>query len=136
MNLLPEWQGTRFCPGGYPFTDGRTGYVFDAMAGGLNDRVADVMKHRRANPNLYPPTEPKYLDRDWIRLEIIDFMCAKRPELCGDLPLPKPQKLNVIELPTTECQKCGATNWKPIFCPTCGGNRITGFECQNCHAKI
>jgi predicted RNA-binding Zn-ribbon protein involved in translation (DUF1610 family) len=135
MKLNDEWMGTRFPPNGYPFQDPRTGLKFDAMSGGLDDRVTQVIKHRRANPNIYPQTDPKYLDVDWVRLEIIDYICQQVPSNCNNGIVPKPV-INVIELPTTPCPSCGQVSWSAAFCRTCGSGKISSYKCMNCGAKI
>jgi len=109
---------------------------FDPCAGGMNDRINDVQKHRRANPTVYPPTDAQYLDSGFIYQQIVDFMCNQKPELCGEAPKYPAQKINVIETPLFACLKCGNTDWKAIMCPTCGTSRITGWECKSCGAKI
>jgi len=135
MKLKDEWQGTRFPPGAWPFTDSRTGLRFDANAGDLRDRTTQVITHRKANPHVYPTSEPKYLDRDWVRAEIEEFICAKSPELCTDGTIPKPV-INVVTLPEQSCPKCQANSWVAQFCSSCGGGRIESYKCTNCGHKI
>jgi len=129
MNRLDEqWLGTRFPPGGFPFQDQRTGQVFNAMAGGMEDRIIDVQKHRRANPNIYP--EEKYHTTDFIRQEIIDFMCNAKPSICGGQDPVAPRSPAAL-VQTVECPKCGSSsNAKPEFCASCGGNRIKFWICS------
>lgn len=133
MQLSPEWQGSRFCPGGYPYTDYKTGRVFDAMAGGLDDRVRQVQDHRRANASLYSASD---LDAGVVRQQIIDFMCNRRPSLCGGtdsatMPNPNP----AILLPTANCPSCGALDAKPEMCASCGGSRVKYWTCNVCGTK-
>ena len=133
MRLNDEYQGSRFPPGGYPFHDNRTGMNFDAMQGGIEDRVSQVIKHRIANPNLYPTSEPKFLDRAWVRLEIEDQICSNRPSICGNTTAyAPPPPINQIEFPTTPCPRCGVTNWKANLCPTCGRAKVTSYSCIGC----
>ena len=133
MNLLPQYQGSQFPPGGFPFTDPKSGRVFDAMAGGLADRIRDVTKHRLSNPAMYSGDE---INPDPIRQEIVDFMCGKRPQLCmeGFIPvIPNPAAL----VQTVSCPTCGLLDAKPTFCPTCGGgDRIKFWTCNNCNTQF
>lgn len=131
--LLAQWQGSRFPPGSFPYTDARTGFKFDAGAGGLDDRVKDVQKHRRANPNVYP--EPEQLDGGFIRQQIISFMCSLRPELCGEPELPKLAGNPATVVPTVACPQCGALDATPTMCASCGGNRVSFWTCNKCGTK-
>lgn len=136
MNVLrPEWTKGRFPPQGFPYTDKRTGHVFDATAGDLTYRVADVQKHRRANPHVYPDAQD--LNADFIRQEIIDFMCNKNPSLCSDVDLslvapPAPESPK----PSHPCVRCQSWDLKPNYCLSCGGNRISDWTCNSCGAKV
>jgi len=135
MRLATEWQGTRHPPGNFPFKDARTGHPFDPNAGGMRDRIADVQKHRRANPTVYLSTEPQYFDANFIQQQIEDFMCNLRPEICGEAPKLE-AKVNVLEIPMFACAKCSATDWKARYCPTCAGQRVEGFTCNACGNRI
>lgn len=138
LQLKVEWRGTRFPSGGFPYVDAKTGFKFDAMAGNLEYRIKDVRKHRLANPNVY--SDNKYLDEDFIRQEIIEFMCHKTPEICqegGDvdlstIPVDDPSKM----VQTQTCPNCGSsTSAHPVFCSSCGGNKIKWWLCS-CGMKI
>lgn len=137
LQLRPEWRGTRFPNGGYPYQDRKTGFKFDAMAGNLEDRIKDVRKHRMANPTLYP--DVKDLDSDNIRQEIIDYMCHRSPELCqeGDVDLSLIPRNDVSAIVQTQtCVNCGSsTNAKPVMCASCGNNRVKYWMCS-CGMKI
>lgn len=129
--LKPEWQKSVFPPQGFPYTDKKTGYVFDATAGGLKDRVEDVRKHRMANPNHYP--DQVDLNRDVIKSEIIAFMCHRNPDLCTEIDLalaPKPEP--EAPKPSHACVKCGSWDSKPNYCLSCGGNRVKDYTCNVC----
>lgn len=135
MNLIlkPEWQKSFFPSGGFPYTDKRTGYVFDATAGNLNDRVEDVRKHRIANPRHYPDKED--LNRDKIRSEIIAFMCNRNPDLCTDVD-PDSAKASAVSSdtpkPSHSCVRCGSWDAEPNYCVSCGGNKVKNYTCRGC----
>src|SRR6478735_2013758 len=128
LMLLPIWTKGSFPPGGFPYTDKRTGHVFDATAGNLDMRVNDVRKHRLANTHIY--TDATDFDRDAIRQEIVDFMCAKNPSLCSDVDLSlAPPKAPEAPTPPHPCVQCGSLNLKPEICQSCGGSRAKSWEC-------
>jgi hypothetical protein len=103
---------------------------FDAGAGGMDDRVLQVRQHRLANPNQYP--NPADYDSGLIRQQIVDYMCERRPELCGGdavLPtIPNPATLR----PTANCPKCGALDATATMCASCGGNKVKYWNCNVC----
>lgn len=131
LMLLPQWSRQQFPSGGYPYTDKRTGHVFDATAGNLDMRVNDVRKHRLANTHIY--TNATDFDRDAIRQEIVDFMCNRNPSLCSDVdlslappPTPEAPKL------THSCVKCGAMDATANICLSCGGRAVKNWTCNIC----
>ena len=130
MNLLPQWQGSAWPPGGYPFQDPRTGMKFDAMAGNIDHKVAQVRQHRLANPTAYPNGERT--NPDAVRQEIVDYICGKNPALCMEgfvPPTPNPSNPAAI-VQTVNCPKCGLLDAKPTICPTCSGTRVKYWTCS------
>lgn len=130
--LLPEWTGTRWPPGGYPFKDGKTGKNFDPMAGDITERVRQVQAYRRANPHIF--TDQNELDSSGIRTEIIAYICTHNPSICvGDIvaALPNPEAPR-----SPKCPKCSATDATPKYCPTCGGSKIDYYTCNQCQTKF
>jgi hypothetical protein len=126
--LLPQWMGSLFPPGGWPYQDERTGMKFDSMAGGLDDRVLQVRQHRRANPNQYP--NPADYDSGLIRQQIIDYACERRPELCGGDEIPKAANPAAVRQ-SADCPKCGSpSNATPTYCSSCSGNRVKFWTCS------
>lgn len=127
--LRPEWQKNTFPPGGFPYTDKRTGHVFDATAGNLADRVNQVRNHRLANTHIYK--SPEDFDREAIKQEIVDFMCARNSALCSEVDLslmpPLPPE---APKPPHPCVKCGSLNLTPEMCVSCGGNRAKSWKCE------
>lgn len=135
MRLLTQFrEGHPWPNGGYAFKDGRTGRKFDGMSADLKLQAQNVIKHRQANPHIYPPDQPKYLDLDWVMLEIEDYMCKENPAICGGDAQPKVRKDPTfdIPLPTEPCTVCGFTSWSPNWCKTCGSGKVEGFKCGNC----
>lgn len=133
MNLLPEWGGSRFPPGGYPYQDEKTGKVFDAMAGGLDDRVRQVREHRLANKHIF--TDQSWFDTGFIRNQIVEYMCNRRPELCIEglkAAIPNPAK-TVVD---ATCPKCQSKDVAPKYCQSCGGSKIEAFVCNQCSARF
>jgi len=134
--LRDEFRGTRWIRGGYPYRDERTGFNFDPNHGDIREKVELVLKHRRANPHFYPPSDGQYFDKNFIAGQIETYICQQKPDLCGDGPYVAPPVTNVTVQPSKQCPKCLNVDWKPIYCPTCSGQRITGWECNVCHGKI
>ncbi len=136
MRLLPNYrEGHPWIPGGYGFVDGRTGRKFDAMSADLKLQAQNVQQHRLSNPHIYPASEPKYLDLDWIMLQIEDFICSGSPQYCGEPTPPRPDPTYDIQLPEKDCE-CGAREWLPQWCQSCGQPKILSFKCAKCAKKI
>lgn len=123
-------EGRPFPPGGYPFVDGRTGKKFDGSSADLKLQAENVIKHRQANPHVYNPEERKYLDKDWVMLEIEDFMCKSNPSICGDDLPPRPAD-PTFATPTQECA-CGVRDWRAQFCKSCGSGKLQKWVCGGC----
>ena len=125
----------KIIPAGVPFTDERTGRVFDAYQMGLRETVKAIIQHRSSNPTFYPSGDAKWFDVVEVRQEVLREVYKKRPDLfVGFNASSSPQRVMVSAskpaAPST-CQ-CGSTEFDPVYCPTCSGRRVTGFKCQNC----
>jgi hypothetical protein len=124
-------------PGGWPFTDPRTGQVFPGMNYSYQDLMYAIANHRRANPRIYPAHEPQYLDTDFISSEYDAWRCKSLGydgSFCKDLsaqPSPIPTAVE-IQQSGSSCPKCGETTATPKFCPTCSGHRLLGWICSKC----
>jgi hypothetical protein len=130
MNLLPQWQGSAWPPGGFPFVDPRTGMKFDAMSGNIDHKIGQVQQHRRANPTVYPNGEGT--SADFIRQEIVDYMCGRNMSLCMEgtiTSMAKPSNPAAI-VQTVNCPSCGKIDAVPTFCVTCGGNKVKYWTCS------
>lgn len=136
MALQFTKRGTTWVPGGYPYVDGRTGKKFDGMSADLDMQVANVLVHRQANPRIYPPDQSQFLNPATVRQEITDYICSRRPELCGQAQL-KTQTNLVVAQPNKVCPKCKGTVFTPNFCKTCGsGNKIKSWSCAACGTNV
>lgn len=119
-------------PGGYPYTDPKTGMKFDGFdAGGFGDQVLRIIRHRMANKARYPATEPQFLDEAFVANQVDEYQCLRLgndPRYCQDESQPG------INLPAvtadSKCQCGGAL--LPRYCPTCKGQRIIGYICGVC----
>jgi hypothetical protein len=125
-------------PGGYPFVDGRTNRRFDGFdAGGFGDQVLRIIKHRQANPSVYPPSDAKYLDEAAVADELDEYQCQR---FGGDVRYCGPSSEEAIRLQDLKaagiCQFCGGTLSERI-CPTCGGaKKVIGTVCQKCGSTL
>lgn len=132
---LKNRNGT-IVPGGYPFTDPRTGYSFDAFTGGtFAGSVRQIIKHRLANPKIYDPVkDASSLSVDGVSKQLSDYTCARlgnSDEWCVDgVKIPA----KVYQPPTygKACKFCGSTDFVPVYCSSCGGNKLRGFKCAKC----
>lgn len=135
MSLRLKNPSNQFPPGGYPFTDERTGFKVDPMSGTPDMHAVKIIAHRRANPHIYPPAEPQWFDQTSVREEVLQQKFKTNPELF----VGQPEKIKLIKAkskvidPGNSICECGALDWEPTFCPTCGGRKkVTGFKCRKC----
>jgi len=126
-----------FPPGSHTFTDPRTGMVFDGN-GGFNFTNHAIAIHRKANPKLYPPSEPKFLDPDYIAVEQEIFTCTrlnnssqwcKRSDGVAIVKNKEPGDVVTLKVP---CPNCGSESATEKLCSTCSGKRVTGYVCNQC----
>ncbi len=125
-----------FPPENYKYTDPRTGKEFDGN-GGFNFTVEAILYHRRGNPKLYPPEDLKFLDFDYVAVELDTHTCARlnnSSQFCkrsdGVVILPKDGGETVpLKSP---CPNCGGTEGVEKLCQTCAGRRVTGYSCKQC----
>lgn len=139
MPLKLRTRAGAWPPGGFPFKDPRTGKTFDAMSADLALQAKNVIAHRSANPRIYPRDEAQYFFADAVKQEIVDQICANRPELCTDHvggriePQPIPKGVTVPSVQAGKrCYKCGGTEFDPIFCKTCSGSKVKAWLCRGC----
>lgn len=121
--------------GGYPFRDPRTGKAFDGLSADLALQAQNVIRHRKANTKIYPPTETQWFNLVDVKQEIAAYMCDLKPELCAEtaLSLPVVKLANVVvQKSQIACPKCGSSEASPILCKTCRGSKVKGFTCLNC----
>lgn len=134
MNLLRlKSPNGSFPPGGYEFTDPRTGMRFNGMEATLPQQELKIIQHRIANPKIYNPSDTNFFDRQEVRQEIFRQMHAKHPGLFVgyDGEIVRVQKFAIEPQPTAACS-CGSTEFETQYCPTCSGRKITGYKCTKC----
>lgn len=128
-------EGT-FPPGGFIFTDPRTGHQFDGI--GFKRTVDAIVEHRRANPRLYPTSDGKYLDWEFTAQELSIFSCQRignQSQFCklvNGANVFKPEPMSEVMKMDRVCAKCGEVNGKVKLCETCGGRKVIGFFCVQC----
>lgn len=126
-------------PGGYPYTDPRTGRKFDGFdAGGAGDQIMRIAKYRMANPRIFP--EPEWADQHFIAKQLLEyqfqrlgnnmkyFVATDGTQSNPIVYAPKTPAANVT--PPNRCE-CGA-NMAPVYCKTCSAQRLTGWKCPTC----
>lgn len=122
-------------PGGVQYQDPRTpAAVWSDSHTFPDERVQQVIAFRKANPGIYP--EPEWTDFNFVRQQVVEYNCARlggNGEYCFDtepvLPMPS------AGLAKKVCPDCGA-NMTPQFCPTCAGQKITGYRCPQCGREM
>ena len=123
-----------FPPAGYLFTDPKTGMKFEH--GDFKDIVSQIIKHRRANPRLYPPENAGDLDFNSVSNELDSYTVMRLhndPRYCeSGEPIPVSTEGLELMTMTAPCPKCGCRMGWQILCKTCSGKKRTGFYCADC----
>lgn len=124
-------------PGGLQFIDPRAGGMkWTDTHTGLGERIQQVIKFRRNNPQIYNPvTDGAAFDFEQVGNEIINFNCSRignDPNWCYDQTK---SQMNVGK-PTArpvdnKCSNCGC-QLVPRHCKTCAGAKIIGYDCPQC----
>jgi len=120
-----------FPPGGFIYEDPRvqTAKWLDDHTS-VDDRTAEVVKYRSANPSIYP--EPEWTQPDYVKQQIMEFNCLRwgnNPLYCVDSNAFK--SAPVVPQAARLCPDCNV-EITPKFCPTCSGRRIIAYECPQC----
>lgn len=124
-----------FPPGGYIYEDPRTPaakWLDDHTL--VDERTAEVIRFRSANPALYP--EPEWTQTNFVRQQIVDFNCQRwgnNPLYCLEEKSLKSQP--VVAQAKRMCPKCNI-EIVPKYCPTCAGKRLIAYECPTCHEEF
>ena len=132
MSLQLKNPNDQFPPGGFGFTDPKTGLRFNGYEGTVEMTANKVADHRRANPNLY---DARQISIEGIKQEILAQKYAEMPWLFvgykGHAPT-MPSVRATPEMPDLGRCICGCSEIEPIYCSVCSGRRITGFKCKAC----
>jgi hypothetical protein len=124
-----------FPPNGFMFTDARSGLSFGEQ-GEFGSVVLAIIKHRQANPKIYPKNNLATFDYESVARELEQFTCARlnnNPRYC-ESGEPKPVSTDglVLMAMPRRCPRCGCGNGYQILCKTCAGKRVTGYYCSEC----
>lgn len=138
MNTRLIRQNGAMIPGGYPFMDPRTGMKFDGFdAGGFSDQVNRIIRHRTANPRIYPPTDGKWLNFEEVTIELELYQCMRLgydKRYCSD-PAVSEEVAAAASHQSGVCRFCGGT-LKERLCPTCSGHKVIGYTCIKCGSTL
>lgn len=134
MSLYLKNENIGLPSGGFPFKDPKTGMLFNGYEGTAQMIAVKVMAHRDANSALYPNGSGGL---DAIVQEIYAQKNAQMPWLFVGGPDDPglPPTITASTGAVGGICVCGATEVDPIYCPTCGGQRITGYKCRACGAE-
>lgn len=121
-------------PGGFPFVDPKSGMAFEPMSADLQLQTQNVIKHRRANPSIYPPSDKTAFDPLAVQREIIEYICRVRPSNCTETVRQAKSYFVVEPGPPhgKKCLKCQSENLVATYCKSCGGRKITSWKCTQC----
>lgn len=137
---LKNPNANQFPPQGWPFKDPKTGFRCNGYEGTPAMHAVKIIGNRRANPHHYPPGEPQWFDPNSVIQEIYAQKAATHPQLFKGFPdvqiVAQPERIvSRVVAPTVICS-CGANDYEPIYCKTCGGKRITGYKCKSCGKEL
>jgi hypothetical protein len=108
--------------------------------GAHGDVVAAIIKHRRANPRIYPPDEITAFDHASVANELDAATCERlnNNDRWCESGEPKPVDVSGLELltMTTPCTKCGCVTGWQVICKSCSGKRRVGWYCENCKTLL
>ena len=127
-----------FPPGGYQFTDLRTGLKFEH--GDFRDVVGQIISHRMANPRIYPKNEPTWFDFASVSNEVDEATCTRlnnSPKWCetGEkLPI-NTDGLELMLMPN-KCAGCGCSHGYQYLCPSCSGRKVLYYICDDCNTIV
>ena len=127
-------------PQAFTFSDPHTAMRFDDEKADLQTQAERVRVHRQANPEIYKPENAIAFDLEAIKGEIVIQVCSRQPSYCEDeakpgQPYPPTEKAAKPEPYRQQgkvCAKCGCGEFTPIYCRTCGGQRIQSYKCHAC----
>ena len=123
-----------FPPGGYPFTDPRTGMKFNGAEATFDQQVNKIIQHRLINPKVYPPDDTQWITVPYVAAELDKFQCDRLgndPRFCTG----PAATVQYFKLAGKFCDSCGGT-LAEVLCPTCGGRKVTGWKCQICQKEF
>ena len=123
-------------PGGFPFTDPRTGKVFPPFEAFLDEQAAKIIHHRLANPHIYLSSDATYLDMELVKQEILAPLYLRHKELFEGESDSAAIVIQAKDLPVTApgaCKSCKGFDYESIFCTTgCASGKILGYKCRGC----
>lgn len=126
---------TGLMPGGIIYQDPRTPtakWMDDHTF--LDERTAQVIAFRAANPIIYP--EAEWTNPAFVRQQIVDYNCQRignDPNYCQEVT-PR-AAVSAVAVAARICPDCNV-EIVPKYCPTCSGRRITGYECPTCKKEF
>jgi len=140
MILSLKCPTCQFPPEGFGFTDPRTKLIWPGHEGTPEMTAIKISLHRQGNPSIYSKNEPQWFDKNLIVQEIYQQKFLKMPWLFNGQPGQVQMDVPVVnQMISTQPMKsslgpcsCGSDTVYPIYCPTCGGQRVTGYKCASC----
>ena len=133
MSYKLKYRTSDFPPGGWSFTDPKTGMKLGD--GDFKDVVAAIIKHRQANPKLYPKDNLESFDFATVANQLDAATCARlknSSRWCeSGEPLPVIVDGLLLMIMPNKCPKCGCVEGYEIICKSCSGRRRTGFYCRD-----
>lgn len=125
-----------FPPGSYTWNDPVTGKVYSDQHTTFEERVKQIVTDRLANRRLF--TNPAYIDPGAVAKELSESICARLnndARYCAGNGVPGVAAPSYAGSPMDITCICGAKDWEPITCLSCGGKYV-GRRCKKCGQEM
>lgn len=137
MSFKLKSRTQEFPPSGFMFTDSKTGMKFSE--GDFKDVVSQIIKHRQANPRIYPPSEIASFDFASVANELDATTCSRlndNPRFCeSGEPIPVSTDGMELMLMSRACV-CGSKMGYQALCASCSGRRVLHYICSECKSLV
>lgn len=143
MTLIPKVPTAPFPPGGgYSYREPKTGRFFDGMLGNVDYTARQVIAYKAANPHIFTEGAGDFASTVQLiyaqKFETMPWLFLGQPDK-GQPASPLPvlqsaipaQAVTPVQIEGKKCS-CGSTEFIPVYCKTCGGNKISSYTCAKC----
>ena len=135
--VLKNSRSSQFPPGGWNFTNEKTGMKFNGWEGDQFYIARKVIEHRKANPKIHVAGSEG--DINSVVQEIFEQKSKSHPWLFVGFAdqhpaqaYPSAQSSPSQTANTDQACECGCKEVVLTYCPTCSGRRVTSSKCKSC----